>query len=221
MNENVRRLLAEALGTFGLVFAGTGAAVANDLSGGAVTHVGISIVFGAIVMMMVVAFGPISGAHINPAVTIALWAGREFEGREVIPFILSQCVGAVAASAVLRGLYPEAGTLGATVPIGGAGPAFVMEVLLTTILMLVIMACAVGHKLTAFAAGLTIGGTVALCALFGGPLTGASMNPARSLGPALVSGELSHLWLYCTAPIVGALLAVGLYHAIWAGTTVE
>ena len=221
MNEKVRRLMAEALGTFGLVFAGTGAVVANDLSGGAVTHVGVSIVFGAIVMMMVVAFGPISGAHINPAVTIAFWAGREFEGREVLPFIASQCAGAIAASAVLRGLYPEATTLGATVPIGGVGPAFAMEVLLTTILMLVIMACAVGHKLTAFAAGLTIGGAVALCALFGGPLTGASMNPARSLGPALVSGELSYIWLYWAAPITGALLAVGLYRAIWAGRTVE
>jgi len=221
MSEGVRRLLAEAIGTFGLVFAGTGAAVANDLSGGAVTHVGISIVFGAIVMMMVVAFGPISGAHINPAVTIAFWAGREFEGREVGPFILAQCLGALAASAVLRGLYPEAGTLGETLPIGALGPAFVMEVLLTMILMTVILACAVGHKLTAFAAGLTIGGTVALCALFGGPLTGASMNPARSLGPAVVAGDVSVLWLYWAAPILGALLAVGLYRLIWAGRTVE
>ena len=221
MNIGWRRLLAEGLGTFGLVFAGCGAVVANELSGGAVTHVGVSIVFGAIVMMMIVAFGPISGAHINPAVTIALWAARQFEAREVVPFILAQCAGALAAAATLRTLYPEATTLGATLPIGGVGPAFAMEVLLTTILMLVIMACAVGHQLSAFFAGLTIGATVALCALFGGPLTGASMNPARSLGPAVVSGDVSVLWLYCAAPVLGALLAVFLYRLLWAETVVD
>ncbi|MCR9094311.1 MAG: aquaporin [bacterium] len=221
MNVRVRRLLAELLGTFGLVFAGCGAVVANDLSGGAVTHMGISIVFGAIVMMMVVAFGPISGAHINPAVTIAFWAAKEFEAREVVPFILAQCVGALAGAATLRGLYPEATTLGATLPIGGLGPAFAMEVLLTTILMLVIMACAIGHKLSAFFAGLTIGATVALCALFGGPLTGASMNPARSLGPAVVSGDVSVLWLYCAAPVLGALAAVFLHRVVWADTSLD
>lgn len=221
MNIGWRRLLAEGLGTFGLVFAGCGAVVANELSGGAVTHVGVSIVFGAIVMMMIVAFGPISGAHINPAVTIALWAARQFEAREVVPFILAQCAGALAAAATLRTLYPEATTLGATLPIGGVGPAFAMEVLLTTILMLVIMACAVGHQLSAFFAGLTIGATVALCALFGGPLTGASMNPARSLGPAVVSGDVSVLWLYCAAPVLGALFAVFLYRLLWAETAVD
>ncbi len=221
MNERVRRYVAESLGTFALVFAGTGAVVADALSGGAVTQVGISIVFGAIVMMMVVAFGPISGAHINPAVTIALWAAREFEGREVVPYILSQCVGAIAASGLLLWMYPATPTLGQTLPIGAAAPAFVMEVFLTTLLMLVILACAVGHRLTAFFAGLTIGGAVTLCALFGGPLTGASMNPARSLGPALVSGDLSTLWLYWAAPITGALLAVGLYRVLWAETTIE
>ena len=221
MSIGWRRLLAEGLGTFGLVFAGCGAVVANELSGGAVTHVGVSIVFGAIVMMMIVAFGPISGAHINPAVTIALWAARQFEAREVVPFILAQCAGALAAAATLRRLYPEATTLGATLPIGGVGSAFAMEVLLTTILMLVIMACAVGHQLSAFFAGLTIGATVALCALFGGPLTGASMNPARSLGPAVVSGDVSILWLYCAAPVLGALVAVFLYTLIWAETVVD
>jgi aquaporin NIP len=146
MNERVRRYVAESLGTFALVFAGTGAVVADALSGGAVTQVGISIVFGAIVMMMVVAFGPISGAHINPAVTIALWAAREFEGREVVPYIISQCVGAIVASGLLLWMYPTTPTLGQTLPIGAAAPAFVMEVFLTTLLMLVILACAVGSR---------------------------------------------------------------------------
>tara|TARA_B110000467_G_C17837963_1_gene223328 strand:- start:76 stop:432 length:357 start_codon:yes stop_codon:yes gene_type:complete len=118
-------------------------------------------------------------------------------------------------------MYPTTPTLGQTLPIGAAAPAFVMEVFLTTLLMLVILACAVGHRLTTFFAGLTIGGAVMLCALFGGPLTGASMNPARSLGPALVSGDLSTLWLYWAAPITGALLAVGLYRVLWAETTIE
>jgi aquaporin NIP len=220
MKDNARRWAAEGLGTFGLVFAGTGAVVANDLSGGAVTHIGVSIVFGAIVMVMVVAFGPVSGAHINPAVTLGFWLARQFEGREVLPYIASQCAGAIAASATLKALYPESTSLGATLPIGAAAPAFAMEVILTTILMLVIMACAVGHRLAAVAAGLTIGATVALCALFGGPLTGASMNPARSLGPALISGQTEFIGLYWLAPIFGASLAVGIYRVVWAETTV-
>ena len=221
MKERGRRWLAEMLGTFGLVLAGTGAVVANELSAGAVTHVGIALAFGAIVMMMIIAFGPVSGAHLNPAVTLGFWAAREFEASEVPPYVLCQCLGALAASATLRFLYPESTTLGATLPIGAPGPAFAMEVLLTILLMFVVLACVVGHRLTAFAAGLTIGGTVALCALFGGPLTGASMNPARSLGPAVVSGEMEWLWLYFAAPIAGALAAVGLYRFVWAGTTVD
>lgn len=217
----LRRYVAEALGTFGLVFAGTGAVVANELAAGAVTHVGVSIVFGAIVMMMVVVFGPISGAHINPAVTVAFACARELAWNEVLPYVASQCVGAVVASGLLRLLYPEATTLGETLPIGAAAPAFAMEFLLTAILMSVILACAVGHRLAAFAAGLTIGGTVALCALFAGPLTGASMNPARSLGPALVAGHLDVLWLYVLAPIAGAIAAVYLHRFAWRGVQID
>ena len=221
MNERVRRFAAEVLGTFALVFFGTGAVVSNELSGGAVTHVGISIVFGIVVMAMVVAFGPISGAHMNPAVTVGFWCARQLDGKDVMPYIAAQCVGAIAASATLRGLYPASETLGATLPAGAVAPAFAMEVILTTVLMLVILACAVGHKLAAVAAGLTIGSTVALCALFGGPLTGASMNPARSLGPALVSGDLQYMGLYTAAPLLGGLLAVALYRAVWQDTTLD
>lgn len=213
----LQRCVAEGLGTFGLVFAGCGAVVANELSGGAVTHVGVSATFGWIVAAMIVLFGPVSGAHLNPAVSLGFWMAGELEGRDVPAFVASQCLGALVASASLAFLYPAATQLGVTQPIGAVLPAFVMEVLLTMILMSVILACAVGHALPAFAAALMIGGTVGLCALFGGPLTGASMNPARSLGPALVSGQIGALWLYLTAPPLGAALAVWLYQFVWRG----
>ena len=215
MTARLRRYVAEGLGTFGLVFVGTGAIVANELSAGAVTHVGVSLAFGLVVTGMIVVFGALSGAHINPAVTVGFAFAGELEARDLTPYVASQCVGALAASALLVALHPEAGSYGETRPIDGLAPAFVLELLMTMLLMSVILACAVEHRLGVFATGVAVGGTVALCALFGGPLTGASMNPARSLGPAVVAGRLDVLWLYVVAPILGAVAAVLLYRFVW------
>ena len=212
MSVGVRRVLAEMLGTYLLVFAGCGAVVANEMSGGEVTHVGVSIVFGAIVMMMVVALGPISGAHINPAVTLGLWRTGRFPGRDVPPYIGSQCLGAIFACLTLLLVFDPHDTLGATLPLNDNWlQAFVIEVILTFILMLVVLGAAVDSRAPAGFAGLAVGLTVALEATFMGPITGASMNPARSLGPALVSGNLQFHWVYWCAPILGAQLAVLFY----------
>ena len=203
---------AEALGTFGLVFAGTGAIVINSVSGGSVTHVGIAITFGLVVMAMIYAVGGISGAHINPSVTVALWAGRQFPGNRVLPYFTSQLVGALLASALLHSLFPQSATLGETLPAGTATQSLVLEVVLTFFLMLVILGVCNGPTATRPFAGVAIGGTVGLEAMFAGPICGASMNPARSLAPAIVGGQLEHVWLYVVGPHVGALLAV----AAWA-----
>ncbi len=201
---------AEALGTFSLVFAGTGAAVANDVANGAVTHVGIALTFGLIVLAMIYAIGDISGAHINPAVTIAFCVAKRFESRHVAPYIIAQFLGAIAASFLLVWLFPESKTYGATVPIAGLSSlkAFVIEVILTWLLMFVVLGVSTGSKEKGLLAGIAVGATVALEALFAGPLTGASMNPARSLGPALATGELATLWIYLVGTTLGAILAV-------------
>ena len=179
----------------------------NDASGGAVTHVGIALTFGLIVMAMIYSIGAQSGAHINPAVTIAFWASGTFDKKDVFPYVAAQITGAVLASAVLYCLFPEHATQGATLPLNSYSQAFVIEVLLSFILMFVIVNVSEGSKETGKMAGIAIGGVVALEALFAGPITGASMNPARSIGPALFSGELQYLSLYSAAPIVGMLLA--------------
>lgn len=203
-----RRWIAEAVGTFALLFVGAGAITINSVTGGAVTHVGIAMTFGLIVMSMIFAIGDVSGAHINPAVTIAFVAARRMSTRDALPYILSQFVGAIAASFLLRAMLPEAATLGQTLPAGSALQSFALEVVLTWLLMFVVLAVATGAKERGIMAGATIGATVMLDALFAGPISGASMNPARSLGPALASGELTSLWVYLTAPVAGALLAV-------------
>lgn len=202
-----KRLIAEAIGTFWIVFAGTGAIVVGDLSG-AIPHLGVAIVFGLVVFAMIAALGDLSGAHFNPAVTIGFFLARRFPGSEVAPYILSQLVGALIASLVLLAIFPAHETLGATLPAGSAIQSWIMEVILTFGLMFVILSVSTGASEKGIVAGLAIGGVVALEALFAGPISGASMNPARSLGPALVSGQLADLWIYLTAPIVGASLAV-------------
>ncbi|VTR95202.1 mip family channel protein : MIP family channel protein OS=Chthoniobacter flavus Ellin428 GN=CfE428DRAFT_1912 PE=3 SV=1: MIP [Gemmata massiliana] len=204
----MRRLAAELFGTFALVFAGTGAIVVNAMSGGQVTHVGVALTFGLIVLAMVYAVGDVSGAHLNPAVTVGFTAAGRFPVREVLPYVFAQCVGALLASGALRFLFPESTNLGATVPAGTALQSFVFEVILTLLLMFVALSVATGAKERGLLAGGAVGAVVTLEALFAGPVCGASMNPARSLAPALVSGHLGHLWVYLTAPVLGACSAV-------------
>lgn len=217
MNTPLRaRLAAEAIGTFFLVFVGTSAIVVN--ADGVVSHVGVAMTFGLIVFAMIAALGDISGAHINPAVTIGFFLARRFPGREVAPYILSQCLGAVLASLCVSFLFPAAETLGATLPAGPIQQSWLLEVLVTALLMFVIMSVSTGASEKGITAGLAIGGTVALCALFAGPVSGASMNPARSLGPALVSGQLEFIWLYLTAPVFGVALAVAACRCVRKGS---
>jgi aquaporin NIP len=204
----MKKYYAEILGTFALVFCGTGAIIINQESAGVITHPGIAFTFGLIVMVMIYALGPISGAHLNPAVTVAFTVAKRFPLKEVIPYILSQAVGAFAASTTLRFLFEQNEFLGATIPAGTELQSFVLEVILTFFLMLVIINVATGSKEQGMFAGLAIGSTVLLEAMFAGPICGASMNPIRSISPAIVSGHVEHLWIYIAAPILGAALAI-------------
>jgi len=206
----MRSLLAEFLGTFTLVFAGTGAIVINHASDGAISHVGIALVFGLVVMAMIHTFGDVSGAHLNPAVTLAFGVAGRFSWNRIPGYIAAQLGGAFAASGLLRFLFPSDAALGATLPAGSASQSFILEVVLTAILMLVIFSVSTGAKEKGITAGITIGAVVGLEAMFAGPISGASMNPARSLAPAIVSGNFQHLWLYPSATILGALIAVPL-----------
>ncbi len=204
----VRKCAAEAFGTFALVFAGTGAIAIDEVTRGSVTHVGIALTFGLVVLAMIYAIGDVSGAHINPAVTLGFFAAGRFSGACVLPFIGSQLFGAFVASATLRSLFPTSTTLGATVPSGSVAQSFVLELILTCVLMFVILSVSTGARESGITAGIAIGAVIAFEALFAGPISGASMNPARSLAPALMSGHVIALWIYVAAPIAGALLAI-------------
>lgn len=209
MKEQLKNYLSEFIGTFAIVFCGTGAIIIDQETHGAISHVGIAITFGLIVMAMIYALGNVSGAHFNPAVSIAFYVAGKFPVKELLPYILSQLSGALFASALLRILFPTNNLLGATMPVGSELQSFIMEFILTFLLMLVIMNVAHGSHEQGMFAGLAIGSVVLLEAMFGGPISGASMNPARSFSPAIISGHLEHLWIYFLAPISGAILGVG------------
>lgn len=210
----MNKLVAEAFGTFCLVLAGTGAIIANQEFSGAVSHVGIALAFGLVVMTMIYAVGDVSGCHINPAVTLGFVLSRRMRLAPALVYVLAQVAGAVLASLLLRSLYPENPGLGITVPNGEAWRSLVLEGVLTLILMFVILCVSTGAKEKGITAGIAVGGVIAMEALFGGPLSGASMNPARSLAPAIVTGHLSHVWVYIAGPLAGAALAVPLYALI-------
>ena len=202
----MKKYVAELIGTFALIFCGTGAIIIDQQTNGQVGHMGIAITFGLIVTAMIYAFGNTSGAHLNPAVTIAFSLAGLFPKKEILPYIAAQITGAFIATAVLKLLFPTNINLGATIPVGSNLQSFVLEIILTFILMLVILFTSQGSKETGTMAGLAIGGTVLLEAMFAGPICGASMNPARSLSPAIVSGNINTLWIYLTAPVLGAMM---------------
>jgi len=205
-----QKLLAEVLGTFVLVFAGTGAVVVDTVVPGSIGHAGIALTFGLVVLALIYTFGDISGAHLNPAVTLGFAIAGRFPKAQVLPYAMAQVAGALAASGLLRLLFPNGGTLGATLPAGPWWQSFVLEIVLTWFLMQTILGVSTGAKEKGITAGITIGAVIALEAMFAGPICGASMNPARSLAPALVSGHLADLWIYLTAPCIGAVIAIPL-----------
>jgi len=207
----MRKYLAEFIGTFSIIFCGTGAIIINQETNGMVSHVGVAFTFGLIVMSMIYALGHVSGAHFNPAVSIAFTIAKKFKIKELTPYIVSQLSGAILASLILKLLFPMNQNLGATIPLGSEMQSFVMELILSFLLMLVIINVAHGSKEQGMFAGIAIGCVIILEAMFAGPISGASMNPARSIAPALVSKNLNHLWLYIIAPITGASLAVGIW----------
>jgi aquaporin NIP len=207
-----KKLFAEALGTFVLVFAGTAAIVVNG--DGSVSHVGVALTFGLVVFSLIAALGDVSGAHFNPAVTVGFWTAGRFPAKYVPRYIAAQFIGAFLASLTVRGLFSSDANLGATIPAGSFSQSFVLEAILTAVLMFVILGVSTGAKEKGVTAGLAIGSVIALEALFAGPVSGASMNPARSLAPALVSGRLDAVWIYLIAPTLGAVLATPLCQCV-------
>jgi aquaporin NIP len=210
-----RRAAAEAIGAFTLVFAGCGAIVTEAEHPGALGTVGIALVFGLVIMAMIYATGHLSGAHLNPSVTLAFTLTRHFPARDAIVYIGAQLVGAIAGAALLLAVWPsQPASLGATLPSVATGSALVYEGVLTAFLMFTIMAVATDTRAVGAGAAIAIGGVIGLDAMFGGPITGASMNPARSIGPALVSGELHDLWIYLVAPVAGAAAGALAYQLV-------
>jgi MIP family channel proteins len=209
----LRSLVAEAIGTFALVFAGCGA-IMVDAKTGQLGHIGVAITFGLVIMAMIYAVGHISGAHFNPAVTFAFSLSRHFPWSRAGLYWIAQLTGALTAAAILRGSLGNIAHVGATLPAGSQGQSFLWELIMTFFLMFVIMAVATDTRAVGEAAAIAIGGTVGLDAMFGGPISGASMNPARSTGPAIISGDLHALWLYIVAPIIGATVAALAYQLI-------
>jgi aquaporin Z len=203
----MKKYLAEIIGTFTLVFCGTGAIVINQTTGGAIGHLGIAMTFGLVVLAMIYAIGDISGAHLNPAVTIGFTVSKRMKVQEAIPYIGAQLAGAFLASLCLRLLFPLNENLGSTIPAGTDMQSFVLEIILSFFLMFVILNVSTGANEEGITAGIAIGATIGLEALFAGPICGASMNPARSLAPALISGHLQSLWVYLAAPVMGTVLA--------------
>jgi aquaporin Z len=203
----MKKYAAEFIGTFALVFCGTGAIIIDQQTNGAVTHPGIAATFGLIVLAMIYTFGQTSGAHLNPAVTIGFAFTERFQKKEVLPYVISQIAGAFLATFILKLLFPENSNLGATIPAGSNMQSFVLELILTYLLMLVIIHVSQGSKEVGVPAGIAIGATVMLESMFAGPVSGASMNPARSISPAILSGNLTSLWIYVVAPVLGALFA--------------
>lgn len=206
----MKKYYAEILGTFAMVFCGCGAMTINEITNGSISHVGVAITWGLIVMAMIYAFGEISGAHFNPAVTFGFAYAKKFPWKEVPKYIASQAIGAFLACLILWFLFPDSETLGSSFPADGFDPykAFILELILTFFLMLTIINVSTGSKEVGTMAGIAIGGVILLEAMFAGPMTKASMNPIRSLAPAIISGNIQDLWLYLTAPFVGAFLAV-------------
>ena len=210
----MKKYIAELIGTFALVFCGTGAIIIDQQTNGQIGHVGVAITFGLIVTAMIYTFGDKSGAHFNPAVTIAFSLANLFPKKEILSYIISQIIGAFIASALLKLLFPTNINLGATLPTGSNFQSFILEMVLTFLLMLVILFTSQGSKEVGMIAGIAIGATILLEAMFAGPICGASMNPARSLSPAIVSGNVTALWIYLTAPVLGAASATFVWRTL-------
>lgn len=215
----MKKYISEFLGTFILLFVGTGCVVVNQQYGGALGLPGIAAVWGLVIMALIYAFGDISGTHINPAVTVAFAVDKRFGWKEVPGFLAAQFIGAISASALLHFLFPENKTLGVTMPSGSDLQSFILEAVMTFILMMVVLRVSTGAKEKGITAGIAIGATVWLLVLFGGPVSNTGLNPTRSLAPAIISGNFQHLWIYLTAPFLGALTAVGIHRVLWMETS--